>query len=186
MQIIISIDIGYNNLGLVKSTITDSYKVEVNHVELIDLKAIPHRKVPRHMCCLYHTNETADLVAHFIQEYRDILEEADTILIERQPPGGLTNIEALLFYAFRDRCVLVSPNAMHAHFSIGSLDYEHRKVETTRIAEEYHDLSQYTRKHDIADAICMTLFHTHKDRERHRRLMANKYLPFDEYRYDHG
>jgi len=180
MQIIIGIDIGYSNLGFVKSTLTDSFEVRIDMVDLVNIRALPHHRIPRNRCTLYHTNEISDLIAHFIQEYRPILDEADVILLERQPPGGLTNIEALLFYEFRNKCVLISPNAMHAHFSIGTLDYEHRKRETTRIAQQYWNLEQFDRKHDIADAICMILYHTHKDRRRHK---MKTHLPFEEFRY---
>ena len=59
---------------------------------------------------------------------------------------------------------------MHKHFNIGHLDYENRKIKTEQIClkalkpfgsmlEQY---GFYSRKHDIADSVCMMIFWTHK------------------------
>jgi hypothetical protein len=101
-------------------------------------------------------------VLHFIQEYRDHLDEADKILVERQPPGGFGAIETLIVATFREKVEVISPNSMHKHFRIGHLDYEHRKKKTEEIAGPHLEhLESYTRllrKHDVADAMCMVLY----------------------------
>ena len=77
-MIIASIDVGYHNLGLVQSKIDDiTFEIQIKEVFKIDLAQLPHRKVNRWECTIPHTNEVADLVAHFIQEYGNYLEEAD-------------------------------------------------------------------------------------------------------------
>lgn len=169
-KIIVGIDIGYHNLGLVKTTISEKGEPTVILAKRIDLTNL---KCPN--CTVTpHTNDVADLVAHFIHQYHDdVLNPADTILLERQPPGGLTSVEALLLFAYRSKTVLVSPNSMHKHFGIGVLDYENRKLRTEEIAGDYFtpDLKTYwnqVRKHDMADAMCMILYFTHRDREQYR------------------
>jgi hypothetical protein len=187
-MIVISIDIGYHNLGLVKSQIDDvTFEIKIKEIFKIDLKSLPHRKVNRWDCKLEHTNEVADLVAHFIQEYGDYLEEADKILIERQPPTGLTQIETLLLYLYRHKTELISPNSMHAHFKINCLEYETRKERTIEFSESFlesfEEYQELSRKHDIADAVCMIIFRFARDKEKYRLSQVDKSLPFSHFIY---
>ena len=171
---VIGIDIGYKNLGLVDVSVTDTFEYIVNDTRRIDLTYI---KCPS-SCTLPHTNEVADLVAHFIQDNQQILDKADIILLERQPPGGLTSIETVLLYVFRHKTKLVSPNSMHKHFRIGHLDYEHRKIKTEEITTPYlsafDGFSNQVRKHDMADAMCLILFYFSKDKETYLRKCRRK------------
>ena len=187
-MIVVSIDIGYHNLALVKS-IVDNNNFEINILEIfkIDLTKLPHKKVSRWDCTLYHSNEVSDLFTHFVQEYGDYLNEADKILIERQPPMGLTNIEALFMFAYRHKIELISPNAMHKHFHINVLDYERRKERTIEISkgflENFQEYQELSRKHDIADAVCMIIFRFAKDKEKYRLSQVDKSLPFNHFIY---
>jgi hypothetical protein len=187
---IVSIDIGYHHLGIVEAILNEAHELTVTRSKLVNLTRIPHIKVKMCDCHIPHTNEIADLVAHFIQEYGEWLDEADKILIERQPPTGLTQIETLLLFLYRSKTKLVSPNSMHKHFCIRNYDYERRKEMTIKIAEPYLQESStfhaLERKHDIADAVCMIIYETHKDRERYRIKCINRTLPFDNYRYENN
>ena len=98
------------------------------------------------------------------------------VLIERQPLVGHTDVEQILFFMFRHKAVLVSPNAMHNYFKISKYSYETRKYKTVMLAAhflsvdhfpEYHCLE---RKHDIADALCLLLFWIHTQREASKRV----------------
>tara|TARA_R110002073_G_scaffold123085_4_gene266428 strand:- start:432 stop:989 length:558 start_codon:yes stop_codon:yes gene_type:complete len=176
-----AIDVGYKNMGLIQMEVpgwTPTF------MKKIDISRIPHNCVQMCNCKIPHTNETADHVAHFIQEYRDLLDKSDIILIERQPPLGLTNIEAILFFVFRDKMKLISPNSVHYHFGFGHLDYEHRKERVVNIASKYITLPDIERKHDIADAFCMILFEVQKEQVKFKRVEELKKLPFDNYRFD--
>ena len=185
---IISIDVGYHNLGLVKAHIDETYEITVHEVFLVDLQKLPHRRVNRSECKLEHTNELADLMAHFIQEYGYLLDEAEKIFIERQPPTGLTNIETLLLYLYREKTELVSPNSMHKHFMIGHLEYEKRKERTIELSnkflEHFQIYKEMNRKHDIADAVCMIIFKNSYDKERYRLKNLQKGLPFSNFIYN--
>ena len=80
-MIVVSIDIGYRNLGLVKSSVNDkTFEIKVLEVFKIDLRKLPHKKIKRCDCKLHHTLEVCDLVTHFIQEYEDYFNEADKFL----------------------------------------------------------------------------------------------------------
>ena len=174
-----SIDIGYKNLGLIQ---TDE-NLNVIFMKKIDISRLQHNRVRCCDCAIPHTSEVADLVAHFVQEYHDILNNCDVILMERQPPGGLTSIETLLLFLFRDKAKLISPNSVHAHFGINHLDYDQRKERSVAIATKYITLPDIARKHDIADAFCMILFQTQREQVKFK-IPKLKSLPFESYRYE--
>ena len=160
---IVSIDIGLKNLGMVEFWWDEHPR---HHPELIkwhkvDLTMLPHKRVQFHACDIPHTNEMADLVAHFMQEYHPIFEKADTILLERQPPGGLLEIQSLLLFKYRRKAHLVSPNSVHAHFTMNHLDYEGRKERSLSLARHRHPgmiPETSSRWHDISDAILFAHF----------------------------
>lgn len=181
-----AIDIGYRNLGLIQVEVNSTATVINNatFMKKIDISKIPHKNVPHCDCKIPHTNETADHVAHFMQEHREVLESADVILLERQPPFGMTNIESILFFVFRDKIKLISPNSVHAHFGFSHLEYEDRKDRVVSIASKHITLPDITRKHDIADAFCMILYEVQKNQVKLKRDEEVKRLPFDSYRFD--
>src|SRR6056300_2003314 len=153
---LLGIDIGYYNIGLV---LADSNKEKVNvlYVQKVDLTQYKSRQAP----------ELSDMINGFVTEYADTFCQADQVLIERQPPGGITSVEVLLHYIFRHKAILISPVSMHKHFGMGHLDYEQRKERTELIASKYIKDSLYydrlERKHDIADALCMILYQNFKN-----------------------
>ena len=148
---ILAIDIGYHNMGLVlaEADIKGS-EIDVEFVKKVNLTGYKY----------IYSNGIVDLVPLFVDSHKYIFDAAETILIERQPPGGLTNIETLLHYMFKDKVVLVSPVSMHTHFGMRHLNYDQRKERTIEIANKYlNEDIPYERKHDIADALCMILYH---------------------------
>jgi hypothetical protein len=186
-MIIIGIDVGYHNMALVESITDEDFNTTVEAVHHVNLTKLPHRCVSFKECTLNHTSEVADLMAHFFQEYGNILDKADRIIVERQPPTGLTQIETLLLYVYRSKTVLVSPNSMHSHFNIGHLEYERRKEQTVRIAspylDEFENYLKMERKHDISDAVCMILFHLYPEKERERIRKVDRTMTLDSYRF---
>ena len=176
-MILVGIDVGYNNLGLVQVFIDEeNYEPIVKFAKRINLTTVKCQPE----CSIPHTNEVADLVAHFVERYRDILYSADTILIERQPPGGLTNVESLLVYIFREKIKIISPNRMHKHFMIGHFDYETRKQKTEEIAgpylESHESYTNQVRKHDMADAMCLILYFIADDKRKHELKKRKRYV----------
>lgn len=162
-EIWVSFDVGLVNLAYVKSKInTSTYTIEtILNAKNIDLTNLPHTKVSRENCTLYHSNDVYDRIQHFIQEYEDEFLDVDKVRIERQPITGLVHVEQLLFGYFRSKSQLISPNSMHKHFGINNLDYDQRKEKTVKIAEPYLENFQgwdRNRKHDLADALCILLY----------------------------
>ena len=150
---VLAIDIGYHNMGLVLAESSTGPKIDVEYIKKVSLEDYKY----------IHSNDFVDIIPLFVEDHRDLFDKAEKILIERQPPGGFQNIEILLHYMFKDKVTLVSPVSMHVHFGMRHLNYEQRKERTVSIAEKYIDGDiPYERKHDIADALCMILYHNFK------------------------
>jgi hypothetical protein len=174
---ILGIDIGYHNLALV---LAECSKTDI--IEIIDCKKISLGDYK-----YIKSNDIVDLVPLMIDDHKFFFQEAEQIVIERQPPGGFTNVECLINYITRHKSLLVSPNAMHAYFGLGHLSYENRKEYTEKIAYPYLKDNYYynklDRKHDIADAICLILFQNNKNTMEFKRNELVERSVFSEFLY---
>jgi hypothetical protein len=185
---VLSIDIGITNLGYCYSEITfpklvgSKYKNFKNNSEYsfngtkdhikviscnrIDITKVKHSKVQFCNCTLRHDRCIPDYLDHFIQEYSGMFEDSDVLLIERQPPVGITNVQDLLFTKFRDKVLLVSPNTVHKYFGLPAV-YEERKVVSETIAQDFlvnfEKFTLNSRKHDISDAMLMIIYYFKKE-----------------------
>lgn len=182
---VLSIDIGILHLGISVTLLDKEYnKLEIIWIDLIDITEFTHKWGPsRKKCPLYHTKTFCDWMNHAYQENMDFFEAADYILIERQPPAGLTAVEQLIFSRWRDKAILVHPRSMHKFFNIGGYDYEQRKVYTEKIArmnlddpELQEQLGFYGRAHDIADSICLMLFWIKIQQDKYIEKKRRKYI----------
>ena len=68
---------------------------------------------------------------------------------------------------FKLNILILTTNTLHHNF------YIHKLLENF---ENYQELS---RKHDIADAVCMIIFRFAKHKEKFRLTQVDKSLPFD-------
>ncbi|WBR14279.1 hypothetical protein pkur_cds_104 [Pandoravirus kuranda] len=119
-------------------------------------------------------HETADLVAAFVVRWSSMLDNCERVFIERQPPGGMRDIEQLLYAALGGaaRVSFLAPNSLHAHFRIGARHgwgaYSRRKVRAETIAARYISANATAgaaaqwdtlgeRRHDAADATLMAI-----------------------------
>ena len=187
---VVGIDIGYHNLGLVSVDVDYDFNMSINFTKRINLTKMVHDRVQPHECKLHHTNELCDMISHFVQEYGHIIDDADHLLLERHPPGGLTNVEALLMHIYRDKVRLIAPVSMHKHFSISHLEYEERKVKTEELAfpylMEFTNYMYQTRKHDMADAMCMVMYYVNERKDVELRKRRQKELngsPLEQFRF---
>ena len=181
---VLSIDIGISNLGYCYTELTfpelvgSKYKnfknneqysfentknyIKVINCNRIDITKVKHSKVQFCNCKLHHERCIPDYLDHFIQEHSDLFYDSDLILIERQPPVGITNVQDLLFTKFRDKVKLVSPNTVHKYFGLPG-DYLERKVVSETIAQDFlFNFEKFTlnsRKHDISDAMLMIIYY---------------------------
>ena len=208
---VLSIDVGITNLGFVYSDITfnepkdgSRYKhlllnscyslnksflkenIKIIDCNKIDITKVKHRKVPFCICKLHHDRCIPDYLDHFIQE-TSYFEECDVLLIERQPPVGITNVQDLLFKQFRDKVLLISPNSVHKYFGLNNV-YEERKEKSEKTSqyflEEFDNFKKHIRKHDISDAMLMILYYYKTEMDTIIKNHEFKYLDdFDKFRF---
>jgi len=176
---VLSIDIGIINLGYVYAELDISLKspskykakleilnfkqkITILDCNRVNITKVKHTKVSRCNCLLHHENCIPDYLDHFIQE-TPYFEECDVLILERQPPVGITNVQDLLFTKFRDKVVLISPVSVHKYFDLPSCNYELRKQKSEILAEDYlkylDTFINNTRKHDISDAMLMIVYY---------------------------
>lgn len=165
--IVMSIDIGVNNLGLSVGICDYEYKLkEIVWIDLINITEYTHSTIPKKECKLHHTKTFSDWMEHIYQENSQFFERSDYILIERQPPTGFTVIEQLIFNRWRHKSYLINPVNIHCFMNIKEFNYEQRKLATEGLAKKIlsknkdllEQFSFYVRKHDIGDSICMMLY----------------------------
>jgi len=158
---VISIDIGMINLGIVCACIDDG-NIQVEKIAKVNLVHCMHKRVSAPDCTLYHSNATCDRVAHFIQEWKPWFDKASVVIVERQPPGGLKDVEALLQHCMRDKVQMAQPQSMHAFFGLPRGDYDGRKELTVGLAAKYmqgvQGWNELERQHDVADAMCQLVW----------------------------
>jgi hypothetical protein len=174
-KIVLSIDIGIINLGISVGIVNEEFDVkEITYVDLINITHFTHeRELEGVECKLYHTKSVADWMEHLFHEHLPLFRESDYILVERQPPCGLVAIEQLIYYRWREKCVLVSPRSMHKYYNIATYDYDQRKEKTMNIATNLYYWHQravdryeiFERKHDISDSICLMGFWLNKKKK---------------------
>ena len=160
---LLSIDVGLINLALVYSLIgPDHVLIKILEVNLIDITDYQNCNCTD----LLHEKTISNYMKHLFREYSRLFN--DIVIFEMQPITGLTAVEQIICYEFPNT-IRISPRSMHCYFTINNLDYEHRKIKTVEIAENYlKDIDNYNnyrdllRKHDIADAVCIMLFYLSK------------------------
>lgn len=178
---VLCIDVGVKNMGIVELERSGSCPPRLLSARKVDITN--NGGCQRKKCRLGHTGAMVDWVAHlllFDEELKRSGKLANLVLIERQPPMGFRDCEQLLFAEFRDKAKLVYPRSVHAHFKIGALTYEERKLAVCRIATHRFGGSfawdmvagKEERLHDVADAIIIGIWMFETDSEmlkRHRR-----------------
>lgn len=177
---IISIDIGLINLGIIAAELNEDYTLKKIHdCDLVDITS----GCRLNNCNLSHDNCIADYMSHFFEEYKESLEEADIILIEQQPPGGLIAIQELIRYQFRKKTISISPRSVHCFLNINHLDYEKRKKASTDIAIKklngFKNFMFQERKHDMSDAYCQLFYWIHKKNKEYRKMEEDAQIKKD-------
>ena len=176
---VLSIDIGILNLGYVFAKLkfdSENYSnpiknnldifshkdIEVIACDRVNITHMKHNTVEFCNCKLHHESCVPDYLDHFIQENEHFFTFADLILLERQPPVGIVNVQDLLFTKFRNKVTLISPCSVHKYFRM-SKNYDTRKNQSELISSKYlsfqNKYNNNTRRHDMSDAMLMLLYY---------------------------
>jgi hypothetical protein len=179
MQQLIGIDIGYLNMGISFCQVDTSLNIDtfnVEHVAKINLR-------------LLEGNGIHEEVDNFANKYiLPKITPTTIVLIERQPPTGLTAIEYLLLHILKGYQVIrVAPNSLHKHFQIRLLSYERRKDYIENYVRKYFKSESLiekfdcmSRKHDVADSIIFCVFYCNINKK-HAKL--NDYSSLEQFRF---
>lgn len=182
---ILAIDVGLLHLAMLAVKLHDDYLIrsevileqEISLCDLIDITELVS-DCRDNECELYHDKIICDYMMHLFKKFRQIFDEVDKILIERQPPTGLVAVQELIMREYRSKSELVSPNAMLNFFGILKFKYEERKVHTEKIAMEYlGSLKVFVfneRRHDMADAFCILYFYLSTKRTEHQKMLKEQ------------
>ena len=182
---VLSIDVGLRNLGFVFTSVrlprTGEPTFDVHCLGHVDLTRMVHRRVRRHECRLRHDGHVSSRVLHFIQEHQDLFERATVVLVEQQPPTGLTAVEAVFHAKFYQKVRKISPTSLHSFFHIRHLSYEDRKAFMVRFADRqlrrFDAYRRTPRKHDVADAFAFVYFFCYRERTSLLRAAPNASAP---------
>ena len=157
MPIIVGIDVGVQNLAMAVGSCSASYtNLTITAVERVNLMST----CTVTGCTLHHTGMASDRVAHFLQARAAVFAEADTVVIERQPPGGLRDVEQVLVTRLRDKAVVMAPQTMHVAIGSNGLPYAERKVAAiARASLLVPDIAARfaPKADDPADAVCFVI-----------------------------
>jgi Holliday junction resolvasome RuvABC endonuclease subunit len=155
---ILGIDVGVINLALAVGTCTPAYTdVAIEAVEVVNMM-LPC-VVPG--CALPHSGMAADRVAHVLRDRAAQFAAADTVVIERQPPGGLRDVEQVFLAALRAKARVIAPATMHVAIGSNGLEYAARKQVSIAAAERWVPALRewFPKPDDAADAVCLVLTH---------------------------
>lgn len=178
---ILSFDVGIVHLGVVLIQVDDDdqelISAQVVTALCVNISKIQHQKISRKDCTLYHSKEIVDKMNHFFQEYKYLWtgdnDDVQYICIEKQPPCGITSVETMLHYHFRDKLKIIYPVQMHKWLGISDFDYEQRKNRVVSLADDWlknqSDFKTMERKHDMADALMLGLFFIYKNRQEEQK-----------------
>lgn len=161
-MLIVAVDVGIVNLGLVQIRAKAPGQYELLLAERVDIREFRCGAG----CSLHHARMAADWVSHLLAEYRQAMESADVVLVERQPPGGHRDVEQLIVAALRSKVRLVHPRSVHSFLGLRGFDYAERKVASVNRARKLFANAgpvalalRCERAHDVADAAVMAHYY---------------------------
>jgi hypothetical protein len=202
---VLSIDVGIHHMAFVLLEVEKDYSQStVVWFELMDITTFYHLDLQsKKQCKLFHSRTLSDWMSHIFSLNTELFDLCETVLIERQPPGGQIAVEQLLFFNYRSKAVLIHPRSVHAFFG-WTEDYEGRKRRSVQIFEHALEKNPRTwlkgefatlrRRHDISDAYTQAIFYFHKKHVEYRTCrQSHSTLPqpimdalthLEQYRFD--
>lgn len=170
---IISIDIGFEHFAIIGAQVYENFKLDsIILCKLINIKKLV-TDCNNSECTLRHDLCITDYMYHLFNIYEKEFDMADYILVERQPPKGFVAVQELIVYKYRDKVVLVSPNAVHKHFMMPKTQ-KFRKMFTVGMANnklsKFLDYSGNTRKHDMSDAYVQLMYYLNRENDKQNAL----------------
>lgn len=158
---ILSFDVGISNLAYVVVDVdVKSQSLRLKQAACVNIKNFVCKNNTRNGGCpLFHANTSYDRMTHFFAQHQHKFESVDRVLIERQPPSGLTDIEQILFGHFRHKAELVHPQSLVTWLGGRGAGREERKALAVDRVAPYAKgpFAHLEKNHHVADAFCYVL-----------------------------
>ena len=169
MSYFIAIDVGIVNVGLCV------YNTRTRRVVLWDC-------VPLARTGKFIPSRIVELVREFMRRYAVYFDDALKVLVERQMRCNMRIIEAVLEALNPDRCLVIHPRSIKAHYDLRGKDYRENKRKAVEWARDYvvdntelfapHALELFAKskkQDDLADALLLLLYYIDTFSESDRR-----------------
>jgi hypothetical protein len=195
---IVGIDVGYTNLALVVAQVdVDEETDELQAITVIHaaMTNLAHVQCSCPDECIFNPREktSAHKCHHWVENNHEHFKDSDVVVIEAQPLTGLTGVEQSIYIYLKQRYSkgrsshvrMLSPNALHNHFSMSSEKVERRK-EIVEIARDYLEeapaFKTAKEKDHLSDAFGFILFYCQTILP--RELLARRPNPFSGFAYE--
>lgn len=160
MRYAIAIDVGLRNLGMCVFDFTVSKFVFWDNCSLM-----PHsgRYVPA---------QNVRYVREFIQRYQQFFNECAYLIVERQMRCNMRIVESVLHALFYDRCYIIDPKSVKAHYNLSLKNYRLNKARAVEWAADFvgsnprafmtdtplANFTNHKKKDDLADALLLLAY----------------------------
>ena len=160
MSYFIAIDVGIVNLGLCV------YNTDTEKIVLWD--CVPLRSSGGK----YYPCKNVEYVREFMRRYADYFDDARKVLVERQMRCNMRIIEAVFEALNHDRCLVIHPRSIKAHYKLSGKDYRDNKAKAVEWARAYvqdhadlfapHATERFAsgkKQDDLADALLLLIYY---------------------------
>ena len=159
MKYAISIDVGLRNLGMCVFDFTKSKFVFWDNCALIH----SGRYIP---------SQNVRYIREFIQRYEHYFNDCAHLIVERQMRCNMRIVESVLQALFYDRCYVIDPKSVKAHYNLSLKNYKANKQRAVEWAADFvganprafatetplANFSNHKKKDDLADALLLLAY----------------------------
>lgn len=158
MQYCIAIDVGIKNLSI---CVYDSHSNKVVHWDntaITDGKYLPMHNVK--------------YVRDFIERHSKYFSFCSTVVVERQMRCNMRIIEAVLQTLYFDRCLVISPRCVKAHYGLAMRNYRQNKEKAVEWARDFvlqnagvfcegvvAHYQKQAKRDDLADSLLLLMYY---------------------------
>ena len=135
----IAIDVGIKNLGMCVYDFSTNKFIFWSNLSLVQNGR-------------YMPADNVRYVREFLTRYESLFSNAAHILIERQMRCNMRIVESVIQALFYDRCTVITPRSIKAHYKIGTRNYRQNKERAVEWVEEFVATNPQAFAPGVADA----------------------------------
>ena len=159
MRYVVAIDVGIKNLGMCVFDFMTAKFVFWDNISLVHNGR-------------YLPSNNVQYVREFVEKYKHFFEESLSVLVESQMRGNMRIIEAVLHTMFFEKCKIVNPKCIKAHYGIGTRNYRQNKQRAVEWVASFVSnnastfapgvssaFDQQLKKDDLADSLLLVTYY---------------------------